>query len=944
MEKNRETKRIKSSEINKKAKRKVKTKKSGKFAEFKEKHPKAVKGIKIGLIVFMLLLIIGAGVLVGTFFGFFGDELKISEESLVVGYENSTVYDADGNLIATLSGGTKRKSISLSEMSDYLPKAFVAIEDERFYSHSGIDIKRTAAATVTYIFNAGKSSFGGSTITQQVIKNITKEKDNRALAGVIRKVKEISKAIQVEHYLSKDQILELYLNLIFMGGDDINGVELGSVYYFDKSAKDLSIAECAYIAGINHSPNGYKPFEKYEDKENPEAEIEKMTEKINKRTKTVLVKMEELEYITKEQYDEAIAEVDAGLKFKKGESASVTTEVSYHTEAAIDQILDQIQAENEDMSRDMAEMLLYSSGYKIYTTQKTDIQTVLEEEVVKKAYTTKSTYLDKDGKKQTQYSTPTMVIQDHKTGQVVAAATATGSQDERTAKTRLGYLNFPTEIKKQTGSSMKPISVIAPGLESRVINAATVYIDQPTTWGTGANAYNPGNYDGYPRMYVTMRNAIEVSANIPHVKALTNIGTETSIEFCKSVGMPDFSAEGLSLALGGLQDGISPAKMAEAYSAIANGGVYKTPIFYTKVTDYAGNVLYEPTQEERVVMTEQNAYILKNMLTQPVISGTATYCKIPGMDVAAKTGTTNNSNDRWLCGFTNYYTAACWYGYEFATTVKGVSGNPAGNIWDAVMTAIHKDLENSKFEEPEEGIIRLTVCRTSGKLATEACGENVYSEVFTEDNCPTEPCEGHTNTRMCNDSQALATDFCPNVTESMAYLPEKERDAIWYTQNVIPTVPETTCPLHAAPPVEEPEEEEEEKKEEETKEPEGNRNPVHSCSFTEVVSQTPASCTKPGEKVTKCSCGETKKEVLPTKAHTESAPDATGKTVCTVCGTTIKAGTPPPAEDNEGSGSGSSGEGSGEGTGNQNPDPDPTPNPEPTPGGEPVSGTENVSE
>ena len=371
---NKETKRIRTSDLDKKSKSKSKSSKSkSEKVKFKDKHPKLSKAIKIALIVLVLLIIIGSGILVGAFFGIFGDELKIDESLLKVGYENSTVYDADGNLIATLSGGTKRKSISLADMSEYLPKAYVAIEDERFYKHSGIDISRTAYATFNYIIHAGKSSFGGSTITQQVIKNITQEKDRTALAGVMRKIKEISKAIQVEHYLSKDQILELYLNLIFVGGDDINGVELGAVYYFDKSAKDLSIAECAFMAGINHSPNAYKPFEDYDGDETKKNE---MKDKINDRTKTVLAKMKELEFINDDQYNEAVTEVDNGLSFKQGESASVTTDVSYHTEAAIDQILDQILEENEgneDMDRDAAEMLLYSSGLKIYTTQKTDI-------------------------------------------------------------------------------------------------------------------------------------------------------------------------------------------------------------------------------------------------------------------------------------------------------------------------------------------------------------------------------------------------------------------------------------------------------------------------------------------------------------------------------------------------------------------------------------------
>lgn len=787
-----ETKRIKTSELNKQAK---KRNKNGKI-KFKDKHPKLSKGIKIGILVLILVVIIGAGILVGAFVGIFGDELKIDEASLVVGYENSTVYDADGNQIAVLSGGTKRKSVSLSDMSEYLPKAYVAIEDERFYEHSGIDIMRTGYATVTYVLHGGSSSFGGSTITQQVIKNITKEKDNTALAGVVRKVKEISKAIQVEHYLSKDQILELYLNLIFVGGDDINGVELGSIYYFDKSSKDLSIAECAYLAGINHTPNGYKPFEEYGGDETKKAN---MKEKINKRTKTVLAKMKEVGYISEDQYSQAVSEVDSGLNFKKGESANVTTEVSYLTEAAIDQILDQIMADNEDMNRDMAEMTLYSSGYKIYTTQKSDIQSTLEEEIVKEKYITsynETVKNEETGKKEKvkNYSIPTMVIMDHSTGQVVAAATAFGSPEERTATTKLGFFNYPTSIKKQTGSSMKPISVIAPGLETGTITGATVYDDCPTNWGS----YAPKEwYTGYKGL-MNMRRAIEVSANIPHAKALSNIGVEASAEFCQSVGLPDLSNSGLSLALGGLEEGVSPAEMAGAYSAIANDGVYKTPTFYTKVTDSKDNVIYEPKQEENRVMSEQNAYIEKNILTQPVVGGegTAKYCAIKGMDVAAKTGTTNDDYDRWLSGFTPYYTAICWYGYVQNAEVHYSNGNPAGRLWSAVMTEIHKDLDNAKFEEPD-GIIKQSVCKLSGKLATDACGGNVYTELFTSSSVPTEACTGHTGARICVDSGMLATDACPNVTYSAA-LPEREIDTVWTSQHSVSggATPGSVCTIH----------------------------------------------------------------------------------------------------------------------------------------------------
>ena len=799
-----ETRRIKVSDLrrNRINRRKNKNSKSGKEKnKFRNKHPKAAKIIKWTILSLVLLLIIGTGVLVGAFIGIFGDELKIDPATLVVGHENSTVYDADGNQIAILSGGTKRKSISMSEMSEYLPKAFVAIEDERFYKHRGVDIPRTVYATLTYFLHRGNSSFGGSTITQQVIKNITQEKDRSSFAGALRKVKEISKAFQVENYLSKDQILELYLNLIFMGGDDINGVELGSVYYFNKSAKDLSIAECAYLAGINHSPNLYKPFSEFADKEDPAAEKEKNNALIKKRTKTVLGKMKELSYINQEQYDAAVSEVESGLKFEKGESASVTTDVSYLTAAAIDQILDQIIADNEDMNRDTAEMILYSGGYKIYTTQKTDIQNILEEEIVKPTWYTKGTYYDKNKNKVTEDSLPSMVIMDYHTGTVVAAASATGDKENRTAKTKLGFMNYPTKINKQTGSCMKPISVIAPGLITGTITGATVYNDVWTNFGGG---YHPKDYDYY-RGLINMRKAIEVSANVPHVKALSNIGVDVSVEFCKSVGLPDFSASGLSLALGGIDNGVSPFEMASAYGAIANKGEYITPTFYTKVTDSKGNIVYEPKQEKNRVMTEQNAYIETNILTQPVISGTATYCKMPGIETAAKTGTTNDDFDRWLCGYTPYYVASAWYGYEYNAVVYYSNGNPAGKLWAAVMKAVHKDLENKNFDEPE-GILRAAVCKLSGKLASEACGENVYTEVFTKENIPTEHCEGHTTIRICNESGKLATDFCPaeNVTERpIGGIPEKEIDATWKPMNAeeaVTDIPTESCHLHIAPP------------------------------------------------------------------------------------------------------------------------------------------------
>ena len=352
---------------------KIKPEKKPKKQKKPSKHPKLRLFFKIFFITLFLLIIIGGGILAGAFFGAFGDEFTISEELLAVNYSNSVMVDINGNVITSLSGEENREVISLDEMSQYLPKAFVAIEDERFYEHSGVDIKRTLSATFKYLLSKigiGEASYGGSTITQQVVKNITGE-DERDWT---RKVKEIGRAYNIEQMLSKNQILELYLNLVFLG-DKAYGVQVASRYYFNKNASELDLAESAFLAGINHMPNAYIPF----------GADEETMENIKYRTKTVLNKMLELgDKITQEEYDAAIAKVDAGLPFEQGEISK--TVFSYHTDAAIEQIITQLQEENGWDNRKVAENYLFGGGFTIYTTQNTDIQNVMEAEFMKDKY------------------------------------------------------------------------------------------------------------------------------------------------------------------------------------------------------------------------------------------------------------------------------------------------------------------------------------------------------------------------------------------------------------------------------------------------------------------------------------------------------------------------------------------------------------------------------
>ena len=748
----------------------------------KKQHTKLKIAIKIFIILILLLCVIGAGIVAGMFFGLFGNEFEITKDELKIGASNTVVVDQNGAVIANLNGDEKRKVITLADMSNYLPKAYVAIEDERYYKHSGVDFKRTAGAIVHTVF--GGSSYGGSTITQQLVKNITKDDESSGIAGIFRKVKEWAKAYQVERMISKDQILELYLNILFVGSSNLHGVELGAEYYFNKSAKDLDLAECAFMAGINNSPNSYDPYD--ESKDN--------SAKIKKRTLTVLSKMKELGYIQNDdEYNTAVAKVEEGLKFEKGTVGGGTT-YSYHTDAAIEQVINQVM-EEKGISRQLAENYVYSSGLTIYSTVNPEIQARLEEEYSKSKYIVTS-----PSKKQTSQSG--MAIVDYKTGNVLGVAGGLGE------KNGAGW-NRATQMKKQTGSSIKPLADVAPALEEKVITAATVYNDVKTDFGGG---YTPKNDGDKYRGPINIRQFIETSQNIPALKIMRELTPKKSIEYLEKMGVTSLDEKEddiLSLAIGGMTDGISPLEMASAYGTIANDGVYITPTFYTKVVDNSENTVLTPKQETKRAISEQNAYIVKKIVQEPVVgaSGTAKYCAISGMDVAAKTGTTDKSYDRWLCGFTPYYAAATWFGYDDSEEVKGFSKNPAGQIWSAVMADIHKNLAGASFTKPN-GIVEATVCRTTGCLAATGCTD-VYKEIFTSDNMP-EKCEGHGSQELCAESGMIANEYCPTrkVNNYGASIP-KEKLNLWKTMsgsNASGNKVNEICNIHKKPeekPVEE---------------------------------------------------------------------------------------------------------------------------------------------
>lgn len=762
----------------------------------KKNHSKLKKGILIALLILFLLVLIALGVFVGIFFS---DKFALTKEDLLIGTSNTMVYDSEGNVIAELSGKENRKIISIDEMSSYLPNAFVAIEDERFYQHKGVDIKRTAAATFTYITHSGSSNFGGSTITQQLVKNITNEKESSGKEGMQRKIREMSRAYQIEKMIDKKQILELYLNLIPLAssGGDICGVEVASMYYFNKSARDLSIEECAFLAGVTHSPSQYNPY-----KENPN------TERIKSRTKTVLGKMKDLGFINNDEYNTAIAKVEEGLKFEKGELPSSTIK-DYYISATVDEVVKDL-VEQKGMSEEYARNRIYGGGLKIYTAQVKSVQDIVQNEYKADTYIKPAT--TEKGVAAGAHTQSAMVIIDHKTGRVVGCMGGLGTDVDAIGINRINSI-------RQPGSSIKPIGVYGASLEKGLINASTIYDNTyPTTFGTD---YKPQNASNQKTGLCTVRDALEVSSNIVACKVMSELGPDNSIDFMRSMGITSLvkasessngvSDSNISLALGTAS--ISPLQMAAAYATIANDGVYIEPTFYTKVEDSSGNVLIESKQDTRRVFSEGNAFVMKSLLKQPVegSQGTARMCKMDNIDVGAKTGTTQEQKDVWLCGFTPYYTASTWFGYDEPEQVNTYGGSPASLIWASVMKSIHQNMEGKRFEQPGN-VVKARVCRTSGKCATSAC-KDTYEEYFVEGAVPGK-CEGHNSFKICSESKKLATEYCEHTeTAYGTVMPEKEANGKWKTAsgNKYSVITEK-CDIHTAET-----KKKEENKEDETK-------------------------------------------------------------------------------------------------------------------------------
>ncbi len=626
----------------------------------------------------------------------------------------------------------------VQDMPENLKNAFIAIEDKRFYQHNGIDLKRTLGATLKFL--GGNKSYGGSTITQQLIKNVTDERDGT----IQRKVTEISRAISLTKKKTKSEVLEMYLNTIPLSHGNY-GVAAASNYFFGKEVSELSLVECAALAAIPKSPTKYDP------QRNPEYNRE--------RRETVLWEMYDQGLISREEYDEA---VNSELVLNITEAEQSAKDVhSYFT----DELRRQVQAdlmEQYGYSKDVASTMVLSGGLQIYATVDPYIQNIMEE-----VYEDENTFRKVDDGLQPESA---MVIMAPDTGDVLALV---GGRGEKTANM---VLNRATS-KRPIGSSIKPISVYAPAYDLGLITSATVIDDTPAEYNTDMARYWPKNspavYDGK----TTIAKAIGVSKNTTAVKIVNQLTPQYSYDFLTEklgVGLVRSDIAESPMALGGLTYGMSVLETAGAYTMLANDGVYSAPRLYTKVLDNKGKVILEKGEKHNIAVDKTTAQIMTKQLCGVVESGTGTGATLRHkIEVAGKTGTTNNTYDLYFVGYTPYYLGATWFGYDQNRTLAKFGANQALVGWNAVMTRVHERVFEKVSQGAEtlrtfdySGLVEAEFCMDSGKKPSELCaldfrGSRVTKGYFKKGTEPVESCDMHTVVKWDRETGSIASEKCP---------------------------------------------------------------------------------------------------------------------------------------------------------------------------------------
>lgn len=756
-----------------------------------------VSFIRVLFVSLIALCIAVACLGVGSFRGVIDNAPDVNDIDIMpLGYA-TFLYDDAGNQIRKLAApNSNRLPVTLDQIPVDLQHAVVAIEDERFYEHNGIDVKGILRAGMKAI-TTGDFSEGASTITQQLLKNnvfTNWTSESTQFERFTRKFQEQYLAVQVEKKTDKDTILENYLNTINLGAGSY-GVQAAARQYFDKDVWDLNLSECATLAGITQNPTKFNPII------NPESN--------QKRRKEVLQHMLDQNYITQDQYDEALAD-DVYSRIQAAQEKNSSTEntvYTYFEDELTDQIINDLM-NIKGYTKTQATNLLYSGGLKVYTTQDSTIQNILDEEysdpsnypdTVQYELDYALTVTDPDGN-QVNYSKEmlqlyfqnedpgfdllfdspeegqtyvdrykesiladgskvvaervnfapqpqsSMSVIDQHTGYVKALI---GGRGEKTASLTL---NRATDTTRQPGSTFKIVSTYAPALNEKGMTLATTFEDEPYEYPDGSPVNNATrSYNGT----TTIRTAIQNSINVVAVKCFEEVTPDLGLKYLDNFGFTTlahgteadtdtngnvWSDANLATALGGITNGVTNVELCASYAAIANGGNYIKPIYYTKILDHNGNVLIENTSAERSVIKESTAYLLTSAMEDVVKKGTGTACQLDNMAVAGKTGTTEAYNDLWFVGYTPYYTCAVWSGYDNNEKLPDYARNFHKNLWKKVMTRIHEELPSKEFEKPAN-VEKLSVCEETGLLPRAGCP--VITEYFDVGTMPTEYCDQH---------------------------------------------------------------------------------------------------------------------------------------------------------------------------------------------------------
>ena len=801
--------------------------KKGVIEKQKALNAKATKvGRKIALIFLkvFLLIFVSVGIIVascglGVIKGVIDSSPDISEMTIAPTKFSTFIYDSEGNQTAKLvASNSNRIPVPMDRIPENLAHAFVALEDERFYEHNGIDIKGIMRAFMVGIKNRFNFSEGASTITQQLLKNIvfTDWVSEESFAEKLkRKVQEQYLAMELEKQMDKNTILVNYMNTINLGQNTL-GVQAASLRYFNKQVEDLNLSECAVLAGITKNPSRYNPIS------NPE-------ENAKRRTK-VLNNMLEQGYITQAEYDAAVADNPYNRIQVTNQVAGDTTITSYFNDAVTEQVYDDLLAAGYNDTQ--AYTLLYSGGLKIYSTQDPAIQAICDEvyfneenypqeckwaldyrltvtkangetqnyskemyrryfrdngkpkfnllyNTQEEAYEAIEIYLDailEEGDEILAESielTPqpqvSLTVADQSTGHVVAMIGGRGIKD----KSRT--LNRATSTTRSPGSTFKLLASFGPAIDGGGFTLATTLNDAPFVYYDGSPVRNWYNNSGTPyRGMMSIREGIYNSLNIIAVKTITQITPQlgfdylenlgfTTLEVAKEVNGKIFSDIQQTLSLGGLTNGVTNLELNAAYACIANGGMYIEPKLYTKVIDHNGNVILDNTSSEtHRVFKETTAFLLTSAMQDTLTRGTGGAARFDGMPIAGKTGTTTDDLDVWFCGYTPYYTATAWTGFDDNNEQLNSKSNQTSKLlWKMVMKKIHENLPAKSFETPAN-IVHATVCARSGKLPIEGlCSATLKTEYFEDGTVPTESCDIHYQGTICRYSNQPACTNCP---------------------------------------------------------------------------------------------------------------------------------------------------------------------------------------